>query len=224
MVLCAYYWPMRFIPVGLPMLPSVQLYENSSKVTVFWDLESPIAVESFNLYWSLTGEPGTFILLRTDIPNFGSFGKKYTAAYVNRTDLGLTEKDSFYVAISSISTTAQVESPLGIPRIIPYLSELMEDGVTINSPISVSENKSLAIGATVTRLTFTHDVKLVELFNNTDGSVLFVEITGQEASVSKSMPVYPKVYYTIFRNLNKDTGISLITDGGTVDARIVVHY
>jgi hypothetical protein len=205
------------------MLPSIQLYENSSKVTVFWDLLSPATVASYNLYWSNTGDTGTFVLLRTDIPNFGSFGKKYTAAYLDRAEISLSEKDSFYLAITSVSTLG-AESPLGTARLIPYLSDQNVDAGSVNSPVTVSENKSLTVGGSALRLTFTHDAKLIEIFNNTDGATLYVDVTGFDATTTKSMPVYSKVYYTIFRNLNKDTGVSLITDGSDIDARIVVHY
>lgn len=204
------------------MLPSVQLYENTStKVQLFWDLASS-AVASFNVYWSATGTAGSYILLKTGIPNFGTFGKKYTNYLFNRADLSLTEKDSFYVAITSVDAIG-AESPIGTGRLVPYLADQMADAGSINSPITVSENLSQSIGLAPQRITFTHDVKFLEIFNNSD-NLLYVEVTGFDASITKSIPVYPRVYYTIFRNLSKQTGVSLIAEGGIVDTRIVAHY
>lgn len=204
------------------MLPSVQLYENTStKVQLFWDLASS-AVSSFNVYWSATGTVGSYVLLKTGIPNFGTFGKKYTNYLFLRADLGLTEKDSFYVALTSVDAIG-AESPMGTGRLVPYLADQMADAGSINSPITVSENLSTSIGLVPERITFTHDVKFLEIFNNSD-NLLYVEVTGFDASVTKSIPVYPRVYYTIFRNLSKQTGVSLVAEGGVVDTRIVAHY
>lgn len=204
------------------MLPSVQLYENTStKVQIFWDLASS-AVASFNVYWSATGIVGSYVLLRSGIPNFGTFGKKYTNYAFLRADLSLTEKDSFYVAISSMDALG-AESSMGTGRLVPYLADQMADAGSINSPITVSENLSKSIGLVPERITFTHDVKFLEIFNNSD-NLLYVEVTGFDASVTKSIPVYPRVYYTIFRNLSKQTGVSIVAEGGVVDTRIVAHY
>lgn len=207
------------------MLPAIQLHENSEKVTVYWDLLP--GAKKFKIYWSPTGALGTFSLLQGNIPNFGSFGKKATGFSFSRSLIGLTEGDTFYLAITAVDSL-DVESDKGVPRLIPYLADQPADGGAVNSPITVSENLSTHVASSVaSRIKFTHDVVFMEVFNKSNAdrsSVLFVDITGVDATAEKSMPVYPLVYYTVFRNLSKDNGVSLITDRDVADVRIVVHY
>jgi len=207
------------------MLPAIQLHENSEKITVYWDLLP--GAKKFRLYWSPTGSAGTFNLLQDNIPNFGTFGKRATSASFNRAKIGLTEGDTFYLSITSVDGSS-VESSLGTPRLIPYIADQMADAGALNSPITASENISTHVAnSNATRIKFTHDVTFMEIFNNSNAAktaVVYVDITGVDATVTKSMPVYPLVYYTIFRNLSKDNGVSIITDGDIADVRIVVHY
>lgn len=206
------------------MLPSVQIYEKGERVTVFWELMA--GARKFNLYWSKTGSAGSFALLQDNIPNFASLGKKYTKHSFDRSFIGLSISDTFYLAITWVNGTG-VESALGIPRIIPYEVDQQADGGALNSPIVTSENISTHVGSSAPqRILFTHDVIFMEIFNNSSNVAIYVDLTGVDATIEKSMPVYPKVYYTIFRNLSKDNGVSIIAAPGSeaADVRIVVHY
>jgi len=42
----------------------------------------------------------------------------------------------------------------------------------MNSPITASENRSLKVGTEAVKLELSHDVKFLEVFNNTDEEVL----------------------------------------------------
>jgi hypothetical protein len=141
-----------------------------------------------------------------------------------RTSIGLEGSASFYLALTGVDD-ANVESSLGTARLVAGLADQLVEAGTVNSPITISENLSRIIPETTpTDIKFTHDVKFLEIFNNSATAVLYVEVTGFKASVERSMPVLPKVYYTVFRNLSKDMGVSMIAAGGSVDTRIVVHY
>lgn len=204
------------------MLPSIQIYENTyTKVMLFWDLTTG-GVESFHLFWSPTGLAGSFVLLRPNIPNYGIFGKRYTSCTFYRADIGLTEKDPFYVAISS--EIGGVVSPMGPYRIIPHIVDQTVEVSSDNSPLANAENHSQVVGAVPVRVVFTQDIKLIEVFNNSATEVLYIELSGFDADPLRSMPIYPLVYYTAFTNLAMQTGFSVVSGGGVADARIVVHY
>lgn len=206
------------------MFPTIQIDENSEKVTVFWELAQGAA--KFRLYWSKDGITN-FQLVADNIPNHPCYGKSYTKHSFYRSSLGLKESDSFFLAISYVSKN-NIESARGVARQIPYLADQRVDAGASNSPIVASENLSTHIAANAQRVVFTHDVVLVEIFNNalvnSMDFVLYVDVTGQDASVARGMPVYPRSYYTVFRNLSKSSGVSLISGGSPVDTRIVVHY
>jgi len=200
-------------------LPNIQLYSSSSLINAVWEVTP--GYSSYALYSSPTGLTGTFTLVRENIPNIPSLGKKLVSFSFARSSIGYLESNTFYLMLQGVTTTSIVES--GDVRIVPSCVGQKVDAGAMNSPITASENKSLKVGSEAVQLELTHDVKFLEVFNNTDEEVLYVEVSGIDATTTRSMPVYPKVYYTVFRNISKDTGISLISSAGTIDARIVVH-
>jgi len=137
--------------------------------------------------------------------------------------VGLEESDTFYIALKGVDALGG-ESILGPSRMIPSNADQKVDAGAQQSPIVSSENLSRFIGANAQRLLFTQDVFFIEFFNNSGEEVLYVDITGVESTPQKSMPVYPRTYYTIFRHIPKDMGVSLVSGGGLVDTRIVVHF
>lgn len=201
-------------------LPNIQLYSSNSLINAVWDVTSGYTL--YNLFSSPTGIVGTYTLVRKSIPNRASLGKKLISYEFTRESIGYTEAETFYLALQGVTPTGT--TALGDARIVPSCVDQMVDAGAMNSPITASENKTLLVGTTAVKLDLTHDVKFLEVFNNTDEEVLYVEVSGIPATTARSMPVYSKVYYTIFRNISKDTGISLIASAGTIDARIVVHY
>lgn len=205
------------------MLPPIQIFNNTARVSVFWD-RTPDVV-SYKLYWSSINSMGTYNLIRKDIANYANFGKERVRVEFLRDDVGLTDADSFYLTVSTVDS-AGLESSKGDPRMIANLVGRQSDAGAANSPITSSENVSTHIASgNATRVHFTQDVCFVEIFNNSANNVLYVDVTGVDATAAKSMPVYPYVYYTAYRNLNKTTGLSLIAGGpDVIDARIVIHY
>lgn len=205
------------------MLPSIQVNQKNEKVTVFWDITP--GFKSYKLYWSPTGQAGSYNELKRNIPNTPNYAesKKKTSYSFNRSSIGLTEFDSFYIALSGVNNN-NIETTLGTPRPIHYISDQPVSEGANHSPITRSENLSVMVGVTPVVIDFSQDIILIEIFNNSSSNILYVEVTGFEADSNKSMPIYPLVYYTIFRNLTKGTGISLVAGSGSVDARIVGHY
>jgi hypothetical protein len=163
-------------------------------------------------------------LISGRIPNRANLGKTLVQYEFLRGDVGYTEANTFFLALEGLDADGVVISPLGPTRIVPSCVDQMVDAGAMNSPITASENKSRIIENVPTQLELSHDVKFLEVFNNTDDETLYVEVSGIPATTTKSMPVYSKVYYTIFRNISKDTGISLISSSQPIDARIIVHY
>jgi hypothetical protein len=201
-------------------LPNIQLYSTSSLINAVWEV-TPGYV-SYALYSSPTGLAGTFTLVRENIPNIPSLGKRLVSFAFARSSIGYQEANTFYLMLQGVTPLSTVET--GEVRIVPSCVGQKVDAGAMNSPITASENKSLKVGTEAIQLELSHDVKFLEVFNNTDEEVLYVEVSGIAATTTRSMPVYPKVYYTVFRNISKDTGISMISSAGTIDARIVVHY
>jgi hypothetical protein len=203
-------------------LPNIQIRSHASEIQVFWDVTP--GVSYYNVYLSNDGRPGTFTEIKPRVPNTPAAGRK-TLVEVSflRSSISKAESDTFFLAIDGVDPYGNV-IPMGSTRMVPANVDQMVDAGAMNSPITASENMSTAVGATPLKLTLTQDVKFLEVFNNSDEESLYVEVSGVPADRTRSMPVRPGVYYTIFRNISKDTGISLISSGGEVDARIVVHY
>ena len=204
------------------MFPLIQVMENREKVVVSWDL-SDLPKASFALQWSPDGVH-SFSDISTSIPNFSTvYGRRSTGFSFTRESLGLTVSDMFYLRLG-ITQVGGVTQYTNEVRAIPSLVDRKTPAGASNSPIERSENVSRFVGANETRSLFTQDTKLIEIFNNTREGVLYVDITGMPASVAKGMPVYPLTYYTVFRHVHKDTGISMISDGPVLDVRMVVHF
>lgn len=205
------------------MLPVIQVDKNTEKISVFWEIAGPTT--GYRLYWAHSEDSANYQPVGDIISPYANYGKTTVRVQFLREDIGLTKADTIYLIYVSLDNDG-VESTPSEPRMISNLVGRQADAGAANSPIIYSENVTTHVAANnPTRVPFTQDVCFVEIFNNTKGNVLYVDITGVDATREKSMPVYPYVYYTMYRNLNKDTGLSLIADGpGLVDARIVIHY
>ena len=219
------------------MIPNIQLRELSSQVTVFWECDTVTpGVTSFNLYWSkskntastLNGLKRQFTYytpITTGIANFPSYNQECTSYKFNRADIGLTDADTFYVIITENTDPLSPESLPGNPRIVYGLVEQPVDAGGMNSPLTKSENLSQVINmSSPTLITFTMDVRILEIKNFSTAGNLFVDVTGIPADPSTGMPVAPGQYYVIDRNISKDTGVSLIGDSDGLDIRIFAHY
>jgi hypothetical protein len=202
-------------------VPVAQIYSKNKTIDLVWDVQPDY--KYFDVYLSMTGEEGTFSVIVQKVPNQSIRGKKLSGCSFLRSAKGLAESDTFYIALRGVDPSG-VESAMGPSRMVPSNADQKVDAGTSQSPIVSSENLSRFIGANVQRLLFTQDVFFIEFFNNSEEEVLYVDITGVDATPQKSMPVHPKTYYTIYRHIPKDMGVSLVTGGGIVDARIVVHF
>lgn len=204
-------------------IPSIQLFSNGGTIRIAWEFTRDYV--SYDLYYSNTGLSGSFVKIFGNIPATSSFGNKLVIKEFRRSEIGLSDAATFYVAIKGKDRYGS-ETDLSTPRIIPcFIDQPVSYGASC-SPITNSENKSQMIpsGSTATRIYPTQDILFLEIFNNDDTEVLYVDTTGIDATVDRGLPVYPRVYYTVFRNISKDTGISLITSGNAIDARIIMHF
>lgn len=95
----------------------IQLAENSENIKLFWEIEQNPSVIFFKLYWSLDQETG-FVLLATNIANQASIARRYTGYNFTRSSIGLTEKQPFFLRITTVDDSL-VESPPGDVRRIP---------------------------------------------------------------------------------------------------------
>jgi hypothetical protein len=205
----------------MAILPDIQYKENSSEVLLFWDVTKGFS--SYSLYWSAV-RGGTQTLIKQGIPNQGSLSKKSASYRFDRKDVGLAEKDSFFVILEGVPSDPPGPAVQGEPRFIPYLSDQPATAGSVHSPITGSERKQLIANGTAQRVTFTQDLKQLEVFNFTQDVAVFIDVTGLNADPALSMPLMPYGFYSIGRNLSKDTGISIISPDGNADIRIVAHF
>lgn len=219
-------------------VPNIQVKENNSTVALFWDVDPDVNVQSFNLYWSLSEDTSyvpnisdpthlwfnNYALLKEFIPNFGTFGKKSTIVSFKRSDIGLDESQSFYVAISARRSDQIAETPLGTPKFLTYMSDQPAQAGALQSPITKSQRYQANVGVSPQRQKFSMDVMQLEVFNFSAVATVFLDVTGLDASTSESMPLMPRAYYVIGRQLSKDTGISMVADQDSADVRIMAHY
>ena len=218
-------------------LPGIQVKENNNEVLLFWEVTPGQHIVSYNVYWGLSEDTSyiphpsdptrllfnNYTSIVDNIPNYPTMGKKNTSYSFKRSTLGLTESSSFYVAISAMLDNAAVETPLGQPRFVTYISEQPVSAGSVHSAITGSQRYQVTVGTSPVRQTFASDLKQLEVFNFSQTAKVFVDLTGLDASASESMPLMPYGYYAIGRQLSKDTGISMVASEENVDVRIVAH-
>jgi len=214
-------------------LKSFKLYWSTSKDTTSFVTGSP-GVPVYGLTGGSTGILGTtgysierqfkdFTLIRDNIPNIKVYEKKYTYASFNKSDIGLSGENSFYLMITSEGFTG-IESEPGDVRLVPFLSDQPAEAGGYHSAITKSENFSQIVGTDPVRVKFSQDARVIELFNNSDSSPSYVDVSGFDASSDSGMVLMPKTYYVIDRHISKDTGFSIVADASDTDIRVVVHY
>jgi hypothetical protein len=89
---------------------------------------------------------------------------------------------------------------------------------------SLSEDQSQLIGLVSTNVTFSQDVMVIEIANASTTAIIYLNIDGSPALVTKGIPIYPQGYYAAERKILQATGICLISDTINADVRIVGHY
>jgi hypothetical protein len=213
-------------------LKSFKLYWSTSKDTTSFVTGSP-GVPIYGLTGGSTGILGTtgysierqfkdFTLVRNNIPNIKVYEKKYTYASFNKSDIGLSNENSFYLMITSEGFTG-IESEPGEVRLVPFLSDQPAEAGGYHSAITKSENFSQIISTDPVRVKFGEDARVIELYNYSS-NVVFLDISGFDADASSGMILPANTYYVIDRHVSKDTGFSMVSGGSDSDVRVVVHY
>lgn len=87
-----------------------------------------------------------------------------------------------------------------------------------------SEDKSRFIDTSSVTVKFSQDVMGLEVANNSEHATIYLNISGNVATVDTGIPIYAKQYYSADKKIKKDIGISLISDTASTDVRIVGHY
>jgi len=87
-----------------------------------------------------------------------------------------------------------------------------------------SEEKSQLIGLSSVNVKFTNDVIGLEIANNSETAIIYLNIAGTPATVTSGIPIYPRGYYAADRKILSSIGISIISDTIDTDVRIIGHY
>jgi len=87
-----------------------------------------------------------------------------------------------------------------------------------------SEEKTQSIGTVSTLITFSQDIMGLEIANNSTDATIYLNISGNAASLSTGIPIYAKGYYAADKKVKQNIGISLISNKLNTDVRIVGHY
>lgn len=93
----------------------------------------------------------------------------------------------------------------------------------LDSP-SASENKPTIVGTTPVAIKFNQDIIAIQIVNHSETAIIYININGVDADVTKDIPIYSRSGYSADRIILKDTGISLISSEANADVRIVGHY
>jgi len=112
----------------------------------------------------------------------------------------------------------------GLDRVNNIIRSINVDnkGKIIIAPYKNSENKSQAIGVASINITFTQDVYVVAITNNSNSAKIHVNIVGGTASITTSeLIVYPRETLVIEKEILTANGISLISSIASTDVRIV---
>lgn len=93
-------------------LPHINISLNSSsEIQLFWEALDTSNIESFNVYWS--GDNIAFSLLSGGIRNQPNYYGKYVFYQFNRSDIGKTETDQFFLRLTTIDSFSVESSPGG---------------------------------------------------------------------------------------------------------------
>jgi len=84
-------------------------------------------------------------------------------------------------------------------------------------------NESKVISTTSENISFLKEVKLIEIFNMSETSTIYIELCGGDADPATSMPIFPQTYYAFSWNVRPDKGFNIIADPDPADVRIVGH-
>jgi len=87
-----------------------------------------------------------------------------------------------------------------------------------------SEDKSILIGTDSVNITFSQDIAIIEIANNSTTATIFLDISGGIATLTSGIPIYPKQYYSAEKKIRTATGISLISNKIETDVRIIGHF
>lgn len=201
--------------------PILQLGAPGSNVNVFWDHDPTVNGGIFTIYYAAASS-GPYTKVDT-VPNVPNLGKKQVQLTFSRASVGFTESNSFFV-VGTFTPPGGPESSYSASRFIAAIVEQKSSSGAANSPLTVSERFPAKIGVDPVRLTFSMDVKQLEVFNTSKSYPIYVDITGLDATKEDSMPVMPLGYYALGIHIPKGSGISLISEGADTDVRIVAHY
>jgi len=87
-----------------------------------------------------------------------------------------------------------------------------------------SEDKSQLIGMSSVNIKFSQNIIGLEIANNSDDATIYLNISGNIATLSTGMPIYAKGFYSADKKILQNIGISIISDKLNTDVRIIGHY
>ena len=68
------------------------------------------------------------------------------------------------------------------------------------------------------------DIVGLEIANNSNIAIIYLNISGAVASTSSGIPIYPLQYYAADKKILKNVGVSLISTVVDTDVRIIGHF
>ena len=86
------------------------------------------------------------------------------------------------------------------------------------------EEKTLSIGTTNAKITFSQDLYAIEIANHSSNAVIYLKIDGSVSTTSTGLPIYPKQYYSANKKIKVGDGIGLISDKSNTDVRVFGHF
>jgi hypothetical protein len=109
-------------------------------------------------------------------------------------------------------------------RLNTYAKRDGSSELVVSSGIAHQEVKSQIVGQVSVPITFTHDVRVVEIYNYSESARIFVNTKGSPADASLHIPVMPMSYYVFETNPLIEEGISIVSNTPNTDVRIIGHY
>ena len=101
------------------------------------------------------------------------------------------------------------------------MSEYNKSQPVIHDLLTQTENKSGLIGTSSSTITFAQEIDGLEIVNHSTTNTIYIEFSGAAATVTASLPIYPRQYYSCNRKM---TTFKIISDSASTDVRIMGHF